>query len=110
LPPNEWAVAPSPVRAQAGIIVDMDDVGDDMPVGAPRGGGPGPITPDGCAVEVYTALPPQEEPDIISAAVPAGGTHDRWDGADMTADLEACDLRFDRFLSSDGAWLDVRAA
>ncbi|MFD1657425.1 class I SAM-dependent methyltransferase [Streptomyces caeni] len=37
-----------------------------------EGTGPGPITPDGCAVELYARLPAGAEPDIIAAAVPAG--------------------------------------
>ncbi|MFI9471790.1 class I SAM-dependent methyltransferase [Streptomyces sp. NPDC052492] len=37
-----------------------------------EGTGPGVITPDGCAVELYERLPVGEEPDIIAAAVPAG--------------------------------------
>ncbi|MCX4761205.1 class I SAM-dependent methyltransferase [Streptomyces sp. NBC_01275] len=37
-----------------------------------EGTGPGAITPDGCAVELYTRLPVRDEPDVISAAVPAG--------------------------------------
>ncbi|MFE9095070.1 class I SAM-dependent methyltransferase [Streptomyces sp. NPDC007264] len=37
-----------------------------------EGTGPGPITPDGCAVELYTRLPVGDEPDIVAAAVPAG--------------------------------------
>ncbi|MET8559691.1 class I SAM-dependent methyltransferase [Streptomyces flaveolus] len=37
-----------------------------------EGAGPGAITPDGCAVELYARLPVGEEPDIIAAAVPAG--------------------------------------
>ncbi|MFJ3804801.1 class I SAM-dependent methyltransferase [Streptomyces sp. NPDC090073] len=37
-----------------------------------EGTGPGAITPDGCAVELYERLPVGEEPDIITAAVPAG--------------------------------------
>lgn len=36
------------------------------------GTGPGAITPDGCAVELYARLPVGDEPDIIAAAVPAG--------------------------------------
>ncbi|WP_345124808.1 class I SAM-dependent methyltransferase [Streptomyces chiangmaiensis] len=36
------------------------------------GTGPGAITPDGCAVELYSRLPIGGEPDIIAAAVPAG--------------------------------------
>ncbi|MEU5889940.1 class I SAM-dependent methyltransferase [Streptomyces sp. NPDC047461] len=37
-----------------------------------EGTGPGAITPDGCAVELYARLPARDEPDIIAAAVPAG--------------------------------------
>ncbi|MFF5186278.1 class I SAM-dependent methyltransferase [Streptomyces sp. NPDC000345] len=37
-----------------------------------EGTGPGAITPDGCAVELYSRLPVGDEPDVISAAVPAG--------------------------------------
>ncbi|WP_105973937.1 class I SAM-dependent methyltransferase [Streptomyces geranii] len=37
-----------------------------------QGTGPGAITPDGCAVELYSRLPVGEEPDIIAAAVPPG--------------------------------------
>jgi SAM-dependent methyltransferase len=37
-----------------------------------HGAGPGAITPDGCAVELYTRLPAGTEPDIVAAAVPAG--------------------------------------
>ncbi|MEU9160793.1 class I SAM-dependent methyltransferase [Streptomyces sp. NPDC048424] len=36
-----------------------------------RGTGPGAITPDGCAVELYERLPVGDEPDIIQRAVPA---------------------------------------
>ncbi|MEU0059157.1 class I SAM-dependent methyltransferase [Streptomyces sp. NPDC006334] len=36
------------------------------------GTGPGAVTPDGCAVELYSRLPVTDEPDIIAAAVPAG--------------------------------------
>jgi SAM-dependent methyltransferase len=36
------------------------------------GTGPGAITPDGCAVELYARLPAGQEPDIVAAAVPAG--------------------------------------
>jgi SAM-dependent methyltransferase len=34
--------------------------------------GPGSITPDGCAVEVYLQLPPNGEPEIIDRAIAAG--------------------------------------
>ena len=34
------------------------------------GTGPGEITPDGCAVELYARLPVAAEPDIIAAAAP----------------------------------------
>jgi SAM-dependent methyltransferase len=37
-----------------------------------QGTGPGAITPDGCAVELYSRLPVGPEPDIIAAAAPAG--------------------------------------
>ncbi|WP_234541135.1 class I SAM-dependent methyltransferase [Streptomyces shenzhenensis] len=37
-----------------------------------EGTGPGAITPDGCAVELYSRLTAGAEPDIIEAAVPAG--------------------------------------
>ncbi|MFI9203176.1 class I SAM-dependent methyltransferase [Streptomyces sp. NPDC053048] len=36
------------------------------------GTGPGAITPDGCAVELYERLPVGDEPDVIERAVPAG--------------------------------------
>ncbi|MEV0319530.1 class I SAM-dependent methyltransferase [Streptomyces sp. NPDC050659] len=37
-----------------------------------EGTGPGAITPDGCAVDLYTRLTVGDEPDVIEAAVPAG--------------------------------------
>ncbi|GGR07672.1 class I SAM-dependent methyltransferase [Streptomyces netropsis] len=37
-----------------------------------EGSGPGAITPDGCAVELYLRLPAGDEPDIIERAAPAG--------------------------------------
>lgn len=37
-----------------------------------EGTGPGAITPDGCAVELYSRLPAGDEPDVIAAAVPTG--------------------------------------
>ncbi|CAM5522110.1 Class I SAM-dependent methyltransferase OS=Streptomyces tendae OX=1932 GN=GUR47_12550 PE=4 SV=1 [Streptomyces tendae] len=37
-----------------------------------QGTGPGAITPDGCAVELYSRLPAGDEPDIVAAAVPEG--------------------------------------
>lgn len=37
-----------------------------------EGTGPGAITPDGCAVEVYLRMPVWEEPDVIASAIPAG--------------------------------------
>ncbi|MFJ8589933.1 class I SAM-dependent methyltransferase [Streptomyces sp. NPDC093598] len=37
-----------------------------------EGTGPGAITPDGCAVELYSRLPVGDEPDVIAAAVPRG--------------------------------------
>jgi SAM-dependent methyltransferase len=41
---------------------------------APNGPGPGAITPDGCAVELYALLEPMGEPEIVHAAVPAGAS------------------------------------
>ncbi|WP_328909570.1 class I SAM-dependent methyltransferase [Streptomyces sp. NBC_00234] len=38
------------------------------------GTGPGTITPDGCAVELYSRLSVGDEPDVIQAAVPAGAS------------------------------------
>ncbi|WP_406389348.1 class I SAM-dependent methyltransferase [Streptomyces sp. NBC_00887] len=38
------------------------------------GTGPGSITPDGCAVELYARLSAGNEPDVIEAAVPAGAS------------------------------------
>ncbi|MCX4732759.1 bifunctional 2-polyprenyl-6-hydroxyphenol methylase/3-demethylubiquinol 3-O-methyltransferase UbiG [Streptomyces sp. NBC_01363] len=38
------------------------------------GTGPGAITPDGCAVELYRRLPVGDEPEVIAAAVPAGAS------------------------------------
>ncbi|MFF7458836.1 class I SAM-dependent methyltransferase [Kitasatospora sp. NPDC008115] len=39
-----------------------------------RGTGPGPITPDGCAVAMYARLPVTDEPEVIAAAVPPGAS------------------------------------
>ncbi|MET9497538.1 class I SAM-dependent methyltransferase [Streptomyces sp. NPDC006552] len=39
-----------------------------------EGTGPGAITPDGCAVELYSRLPVEREPEIIAGAVPAGAS------------------------------------
>ncbi|MBT3150770.1 class I SAM-dependent methyltransferase [Streptomyces sp. CHD11] len=36
------------------------------------GTGPGAITPDGCAVELYSRLTVGDEPDIVAGAVPTG--------------------------------------
>lgn len=38
------------------------------------GTGPGTITPDGCAVELYARLPAFGEPEIVHGAVPAGAS------------------------------------
>ncbi|GAA3131096.1 class I SAM-dependent methyltransferase [Streptomyces rectiviolaceus] len=37
-----------------------------------EGTGPGAITPDGCAVDLYARLAVGDEPDVIAGAVPAG--------------------------------------
>jgi SAM-dependent methyltransferase len=39
-----------------------------------RGTGPGEITPDGCAVDLYAQLPARGEPEIVHAAIPAGAS------------------------------------
>jgi SAM-dependent methyltransferase len=39
-----------------------------------QGTGPGAITPDGCAVDLYSRLVAGAEPDIVAAAVPADAT------------------------------------
>ena len=39
-----------------------------------NGTGPGPITPDGCAVELYALLQPMGEPEVVHAALPAGAS------------------------------------
>jgi SAM-dependent methyltransferase len=40
----------------------------------PRGSGPGAITRDGCAVDLYALMEPHGEAELIHAAVPAGAT------------------------------------
>ncbi|MGW0820523.1 class I SAM-dependent methyltransferase [Streptomyces sp. NPDC002845] len=39
-----------------------------------EGTGPGAITPDGCAVELYSRLSLGNEPEVIAAAAPAGAS------------------------------------
>jgi SAM-dependent methyltransferase len=43
-------------------------------IGRRVGTGPGELTADGCAVDFYTLLPARDEPTIVHAAVPAGGS------------------------------------
>ena len=38
------------------------------------GTGPGEISPDGCAVDLYARLPVRDEPDVIAAAAPPPAT------------------------------------
>jgi SAM-dependent methyltransferase len=38
------------------------------------GSGPGDITPDGCAVDLYRRLPVDNEPDVVVAAAPPPAT------------------------------------
>lgn len=38
------------------------------------GTGPGEITPDGCAVELYSRLPAEGEPQVVAAALPPPGS------------------------------------
>ncbi|AWS48248.1 bifunctional 2-polyprenyl-6-hydroxyphenol methylase/3-demethylubiquinol 3-O-methyltransferase UbiG [Streptosporangium sp. 'caverna'] len=39
-----------------------------------HGTGPGPITPDGCAVDYYAMLTPSGEPERVHAAIPEGAS------------------------------------
>ncbi len=55
---------PAAVGRCSGMTVEMRE--------GYEGTGPGAITPDGCAVELYSRLAAGDEPDIIEAAVPAG--------------------------------------
>ena len=43
-------------------------------IGNAPGSGPGPITPDGSAVELYALLPAMGEPEVVHAAIPAGAS------------------------------------
>ena len=43
-----------------------------MSEGTNRGTGPGAITPDGCAVDLYARIPARGEPEIVHGAVPDG--------------------------------------
>lgn len=45
-----------------------------MTTPANTGTGPGPITPDGCAVAFYTLLPPAGEAEITHETIPPGST------------------------------------
>lgn len=45
-----------------------------MTIRANAGTGPGPITPDGCAVAFYTLLPPAGEAETVHAAIPAAAS------------------------------------
>jgi SAM-dependent methyltransferase len=40
----------------------------------PSGSGPGVITPDGCAVDLYALLPAMGEPEVVHAAIPPGAS------------------------------------
>ncbi len=39
-----------------------------------HGSGPGVITPDGCAVDFYSLLPPGRDPELINGAIPPGAS------------------------------------
>ena len=58
-----------------------------MTAAAAPGSGPGPITPDGCAVDLYAALTARDVPD-----------------EELPGLLAAADLRLDRVLTDDGSW------
>jgi SAM-dependent methyltransferase len=61
-----------PLRPSATLPVRGPTSGSDRR--ADRGSGPGAITPDGCAVELYALLPPMGEPELVHAAIPAGAS------------------------------------
>jgi SAM-dependent methyltransferase len=61
-----------PVRGPAPGVVGASDRGSSRRTD--RGSGPGAITPDGCAVELYALLPPMGEPELVHAAIPAGAS------------------------------------
>ncbi len=80
------------------------------------GTGPGAITPDGCAVELYARIPAGEEPDIIERAVAASArilelgcgvgrvTHPLTTAEFEQALLEA-GLVVDTYLTEDRTWV-----
>jgi len=43
-----------------------------------HGSGPGVITPDGCAVDLYSLLPPGRDPELIHGAIPPGASVLEW--------------------------------
>lgn len=43
-----------------------------------EGTGPGAITPDGCAVELYRRLSVGDEPDVIADVAPPGRAFSNW--------------------------------
>jgi SAM-dependent methyltransferase len=61
-----------PVRGPAPGVVGASERGSSR--STDRGSGPGVITPDGCAVELYALLPPMGEPELVHAAIPAGAS------------------------------------
>lgn len=52
----------------------MTMIPDGRPAAEAVGEGPGVITPDGCAVDLYAVLPPRGEPEIVHAAIPEGAS------------------------------------
>jgi hypothetical protein len=61
-----------PVRGPAPAVVGASERGSRRRTD--RGSGPGVITPDGRAVELYALLPPMGEPELVHAAIPAGAS------------------------------------
>jgi hypothetical protein len=94
---------------------------------APTGRGPAAVTADGCPVEVYAALHPAGEADLIHRAVAPGASVGVDGSASMLAHLrlavpvrpevlddDALDavlrsvgLHLDRTLTPDGAWVSA---
>jgi 2-polyprenyl-3-methyl-5-hydroxy-6-metoxy-1,4-benzoquinol methylase len=97
---------------------------------ASHGTGPGAITPDGCAVEIYARMTATGEPAIAHGALRPGAsilelgsgtgqlthplvalgqsfTATRLDETEMATVLGEAGLRLDRYLTDDHAWLRV---
>lgn len=67
-----WLFPQTGCRAGRELVsMSADPIADQQLPNLPQGSGPGQLTPDGCAVELYSQLPPQGEPQIVAASIPA---------------------------------------